>query len=174
MEYRPLRVSAGAGKTFVIPAAKTGPRCGWGGEASLGRGCLPAFLQPGLAANMRYGKPLPVALASACLKVDGFVRQSEPEPPRIRQYCLQSKAGMSARGMIMTDRNQRIQYLTKRREELQARVAKIKEDYGSGLSADFGEQAVELENAEVQAEISRIAVQELEAIELELRKLGAS
>jgi len=72
------------------------------------------------------------------------------------------------------DRNQRIEYLTKRREELRARVAAIKADYSKGLSADFGEQAIELENAEVQAEISRVAVQELELVERELRQLGAA
>jgi hypothetical protein len=74
----------------------------------------------------------------------------------------------------MTDRAGRIAYLVKRRDELQTRVAKIKADYAEGLSADFGEQATELENAEVQAEISRIAVQELEAIERELRHLGVT
>lgn len=74
----------------------------------------------------------------------------------------------------MIDRDARIQYLLKRRLELQERVAAIKADYGKGLPADFGEQALELENAEVQAEISRIAVQELEHIERELRQLGVT
>lgn len=72
----------------------------------------------------------------------------------------------------MTDRNQRIQYLNKRREELLQRLSAIKADYREGLAADFSEQAVELENAEVQAEISRLAAAELERVEHELRQLG--
>lgn len=74
----------------------------------------------------------------------------------------------------MPDRNQRIEYLTKRRDELQKRIAAIKADYSKGLSADFGEQAIELENAEVQAEITRVAFEELEKIERELNQLGVA
>ncbi len=73
----------------------------------------------------------------------------------------------------MTDNNERIAYLKKRRDELQKRIGAIKAEYGKGLSADFGEQAVELENAEVLAEISRVAAAELEQVEQELRQLGS-
>lgn len=73
----------------------------------------------------------------------------------------------------MTDRNARIQYLRQRRDELQQRLDAIKADYRRGLSADSDEQAIELENAEVLAEISRVAANELAKVEQELRQLGA-
>ncbi|MFZ5842457.1 MAG: hypothetical protein ACOY3E_06085 [Pseudomonadota bacterium] len=74
----------------------------------------------------------------------------------------------------MTDRNARIQYLRQRRDELQQRLDAIKADYRRGLSADSDEQAIELENAEVLAEISRVAANELAKVEQELRQLGAA
>ncbi len=74
----------------------------------------------------------------------------------------------------MTDQSERIAYLKKRRDELQQRLSAIKDEYGKGLSADFGEQAVELENAEVLAEISRVAATELEHVEQQLRQLGVT
>ncbi|MFN4289561.1 MAG: hypothetical protein ACK4E7_01625 [Permianibacter sp.] len=74
----------------------------------------------------------------------------------------------------MTDRNARIQYLRQRRDELQQRLDAIKADYRRGLSADSDEQAIELENAEVLAEISRVAANELAQVEQELRQLGAA
>ena len=74
----------------------------------------------------------------------------------------------------MTDRNARIQYLRQRRDELQRRLDAIKADYRRGLSADSDEQAIELENAEVLAEISRVAANELAQVEQELRQLGAA
>lgn len=74
----------------------------------------------------------------------------------------------------MTDRNARIQYLRQRRDELQQRLDAIKADYRRGLSADSDEQAIELENADVLAEISRVAANELAQVEQELRQLGAA
>ena len=74
----------------------------------------------------------------------------------------------------MTDRNARIQYLRQRRGELQQRLDAIKADYRRGLSADSDEQAIELENAEVLAEISRVAATELDQVEQELRQLGVA
>lgn len=74
----------------------------------------------------------------------------------------------------MTDRNARIQYLRQRRDELQQRLDAIKADYQRGLSADSDEQAIELENAEVLAEISRVAATELDRVEQELRQLGVA
>ena len=74
----------------------------------------------------------------------------------------------------MTDRNARIQYLRQRRDELQQRLDAIKADYRKGLSADSDERAIELENAEVLAEISRVAATELDQVEQELRQLGVA
>jgi DnaK suppressor protein len=58
----------------------------------------------------------------------------------------------------------RAQLLAKR-AELQERLAAIKRDYAGGLDRDMDEQAVQLENAEVLEELSREALEELEAIE---------
>lgn len=74
----------------------------------------------------------------------------------------------------MTDRNARIQQLRQRRDELQQRLDAIKADYRRGLPADSDEQAIELENAEVLAEISRVAANELAQVEQELRQLGVA
>jgi DnaK suppressor protein len=58
----------------------------------------------------------------------------------------------------------RAQLLAKR-AELQERLEAIKRDYAGGLDRDMDEQAVQLENAEVLEELSREALEELEAIE---------
>lgn len=55
--------------------------------------------------------------------------------------------------------------LERRRDELRERLAAIRRDYGRGLEPDFAEQAVELENAEVLAEIARVSAEELERVE---------
>ena len=62
----------------------------------------------------------------------------------------------------------RKQALLRRRAELQERLDAIKRDYRQGLDADFEEQAVQLENAEVLAGIAKAAAQELEQVEREL------
>jgi len=54
-----------------------------------------------------------------------------------------------------------IEDLETRRQELIERLDAIKRDYGRGLDKDFEEQAVQLENAEVLAEIARVTADEL-------------
>jgi len=63
------------------------------------------------------------------------------------------------------------QELLRRRDELNERLAAIKQDYQRGLSADFEEQAVELENAEVLAGIAKAAAEELADVESQLAEL---
>lgn len=58
-----------------------------------------------------------------------------------------------------------------KRAELQKRLEAIKRDYAGGLDRDLGEQAIQLENAEVLAELSREAVEQLREIENKLRRL---
>jgi RNA polymerase-binding transcription factor DksA len=64
--------------------------------------------------------------------------------------------------------------LLARRAELRQRLGAIKRDYAGGLDRDLGEQAIQLENAEVLAELSREAAAELQAIENKLRRLENS
>ncbi|QGX38908.1 hypothetical protein [Permianibacter aggregans] len=71
----------------------------------------------------------------------------------------------------MTEVRTRLDWLKKRKAELEQRIEAIKRDYAEGLSADSSEQAIELENAEVLAEIQRLAVNELVDINQELRRL---
>ncbi|MEM9530518.1 MAG: hypothetical protein AAGA23_06345 [Pseudomonadota bacterium] len=59
-----------------------------------------------------------------------------------------------------------------RRDELQRRCDAIRKDYRSGLSADSGERAVELENAETLAEILRVTELTLAEVEAELKALA--
>lgn len=61
--------------------------------------------------------------------------------------------------------------LEAKRDQLQQRLNAIQKDYASGLSADSEERAVELENAEVLAEISRVAAEELAAVNELLARL---
>lgn len=70
----------------------------------------------------------------------------------------------------MNDKSIDREQLLKKRDELKNRLDAIKADYGRGLDADSEEQAQELENAEVLAEISRVTLEELEAIEKLLAK----
>ena len=63
------------------------------------------------------------------------------------------------------------QELTQKRDELLKRLEDIKSDYGNGLSADFEEQAVQLENADVLAEISRITNEELQKVSVALERI---
>jgi hypothetical protein len=64
--------------------------------------------------------------------------------------------------------------LLAKRAELQERLEAIKRDYAGGLDRDLGEQAVQLENADVLAELSREALEEMREIDQKLRKLGNS
>ncbi|HEY9136121.1 MAG TPA: hypothetical protein VIM85_10040 [Pseudomonadales bacterium] len=65
----------------------------------------------------------------------------------------------------MVDDSKSKEQLLEKRDELKNRLEAIKADYAQGLDADFEEQAQELQNAEVLAEISRVTLQELEDIE---------
>lgn len=65
----------------------------------------------------------------------------------------------------MVDDSKSKRQLLEKRDELKNRLDAIKADYAQGLDADFEEQAQELQNAEVLAEISRVTLQELEDIE---------
>lgn len=66
------------------------------------------------------------------------------------------------------------QELLDRREVLRKRLAAIRADLASGLNADSEEQAVQLENIEVLAEIRRLAEAELESVEIALASMNRS
>lgn len=61
--------------------------------------------------------------------------------------------------------------LIEKRDELRLRLESIEKDYRNGLDADLEEQAVQLENAEVQEAIAMSTAEELQRIENELAKL---
>lgn len=61
--------------------------------------------------------------------------------------------------------------LCKRRDELLGRLEAIKKDYGQGLDPDWEEQAMQLENAEVLAEISRVTAEELNKVQTAIERL---
>jgi hypothetical protein len=62
--------------------------------------------------------------------------------------------------------------LEARYAELNQRLQAIQQDYASGLDADSEERAQQLENAEVLAEISRLAEQELAQVAAELAQVS--
>lgn len=66
---------------------------------------------------------------------------------------------------------ERKQQLTTRRDELLLRLEAIKNDYGKGLDPDWEEQAMQLENAEVLAEISRVTAEELNKVQQGIERL---
>ena len=61
--------------------------------------------------------------------------------------------------------------LTEKREQLLQRLDAIKKDIRGGLSTDFEEQAVQLENADVLAEISRVTNEELQKVTHALERI---
>ena len=61
--------------------------------------------------------------------------------------------------------------LLAKREELEARLEKIKQDYGRGLDRDSEEQAQQLENAEVLEALTRQAIDQLAEIDQKLAAL---
>lgn len=61
--------------------------------------------------------------------------------------------------------------LLAKKQELETRLEKIKQDIASGLSSDFEEQATELENRDVLLEIARVTEEELEAIKTVLNDI---
>ena len=63
--------------------------------------------------------------------------------------------------------------LLEKRVELRTRTEAIRRDVGNRLSADSKEQAVELENSDVLAELGREAIEELGRINLALARIKA-
>lgn len=61
--------------------------------------------------------------------------------------------------------------LLAKRAELKERLDAIKRDYANGLDRNLDEQAVQLENADVLAELGREAMEELKEIDLKLLRL---
>lgn len=61
--------------------------------------------------------------------------------------------------------------LLARKHELEQRLAKIRQDLGRGLDADFAEQAVQLENHDVLLEIARVSEEELLKVNAQLNDL---
>ncbi|MCG8325175.1 MAG: hypothetical protein MI673_06630 [Thiotrichales bacterium] len=61
--------------------------------------------------------------------------------------------------------------LLRKKQELEVRLDKIKQDLATGLNPDFEEQATELENRDVLYEIQRVTGEELEGIRQKLRQL---
>lgn len=59
--------------------------------------------------------------------------------------------------------------LLQRKAELERRLEKIRADYAGGLDPDSEERASQLENADVLEELTRLAVEELDQIERQLR-----
>ena len=68
--------------------------------------------------------------------------------------------------------DEELQKLMTRRDELRERIEAIEADYRRGLDADSEEQAMQLENAEVLAGISKAAADELEEIEKKLAEFA--
>jgi len=89
----------------------------------------------------------------------------------LRRAVFSVEIASLIQGVTMTEVRTRLDWLNQRKAELEQRIAAIKRDYAEGLSADSSEQAIELENAEVLAEIQRLAVNELADINQELRRL---
>ena len=63
------------------------------------------------------------------------------------------------------------QELMTKKAELEERLKKIKDDFKSGLDADWEEQAVQLENRDVLLEIARVSEEELQKINAALQKM---
>ncbi|MEE2731967.1 hypothetical protein [Ketobacter sp.] len=72
---------------------------------------------------------------------------------------------------MTADLTQKHAELTQKRDELLQRLDAIKQDYRSGLSADSEEQAIQLENAEVLEEISRVTNEELQKVTQALQRI---
>ena len=62
--------------------------------------------------------------------------------------------------------------LIEKRNELRARLESIEKDYRQGLDSDLEEQAIQLENAEVQEGIAKSTAEELQRIEEKLANLA--
>jgi len=75
-------------------------------------------------------------------------------------------------GAFMSKTENEKEQLIKKRDELRSRLEAIEKDYRQGLDADSEEQAVQLENAEVQEAIAKSTSEELQRIEEKLAKLS--
>ncbi len=64
-----------------------------------------------------------------------------------------------------------LEELTQKRDELLTRLADIRRDLRSGLDADSGEQAIQLENLEVLQEIARVTEDELSRVNQQISAL---
>jgi hypothetical protein len=67
----------------------------------------------------------------------------------------------------MTDTNK--EELLIRKNELEARLQKIKSDISEGLDADSEERAIQLQNRDVLLEIRRVTEEELQKVNAELQ-----
>ena len=72
----------------------------------------------------------------------------------------------------MSDTQNEKEQLIEKRNELRLRLESIEKDYRQGLDPDLEEQAVQLENAEVQEAIAKSTSEELQRIEEKLAKLN--
>lgn len=72
---------------------------------------------------------------------------------------------------MTTDLKQRQKELQQKKDELLSRLEAIQNDYKAGLSADSEEQAIQLENAEVLEEISRVTNEELQKVSQALDRI---
>jgi RNA polymerase-binding transcription factor DksA len=72
----------------------------------------------------------------------------------------------------MTNTENEKTLLTEKRDELRSRLESIEKDYRQGLDSNSEEQAVQLENAEVQEAIAKSTSEELQRIEEKLAKLA--
>lgn len=64
--------------------------------------------------------------------------------------------------------------LTEKRDQLAARLNAINLDFRQGLDRDMEEQALQLENQEVLAEIARITAEELNKVDAALARIEAA
>lgn len=64
--------------------------------------------------------------------------------------------------------------LVEKRTLLKQRLEAIQKDIGKGLDADWEEQAVQLENAEVLDEIARVTSEELHKIEQGIERIESA
>jgi len=71
----------------------------------------------------------------------------------------------------MTNTENEKTQLTKKRDELRSRLDAIEKDYRQGLDSNPEEQAIQLENAEVQEAIAKSTSEELQRIEERLNEL---
>ncbi|HAG95148.1 MAG TPA: hypothetical protein DCL78_13585 [Gammaproteobacteria bacterium] len=72
---------------------------------------------------------------------------------------------------MSADLLQKQKELQEKKDELLSRLEAIQKDYRSGLSADSEEQAIQLENAEVLEEISRVTNEELQKVSQALDRI---